>query len=123
MGEHSAPRSQRQLRVGEEIRHALAAIFLTESFYDPGISLMSITVSEVRISPDLRNATVFVLPLGGKAPDGFIPMLEKATPQIRHFLAKKIHLKFLPQLYFKMDKSYEYAQNIDDLLGGNNEYK
>lgn len=117
MGENSAPRSQRQLRVGEEIRHALASIFLTESFYEPAISNMSITVSEVRISPDLRNATAFVMPLGGKAPDDFLDVLERLTPQIRHYLAKKIHLKYLPQLYFKMDKSYEYAQNIDNLLG------
>ena len=117
MSENSAPRSQRQLRVGEEIRHALASIFLTESFYVPSIANLSITVSEVRISADLRNATAFVLPLGGKAPDDFMETLAMLTPQIRHYLSKKVHMKYLPHIYFKMDTSYEYAQNIDNLIG------
>ncbi len=116
MAANSSPPSQRQLRVGEEVRHALASIFLQESFYEPGMAGMSITVSEVRISPDLRNATAFVLPLGGKAPEDFMVTLTRITPQIRHYLAKRVHMKFLPQLYFKMDKSYEYAQKIDNLL-------
>ncbi len=116
MSDNAAPRSQRQLRVGEEIRHALASIFLQESFYEPSISSLSITVSEVRISADLRNATAFVLPLGGNAPADFLETLGRITPQIRHYLSKKVHMKYLPQIHFKMDKSYEYAQKIDSLL-------
>lgn len=121
MVDNAAPRSQRQLRVGEEIRHALASIFLTESFYAPSIAGISITVSEVRISADLRNATAFVMPLGGKAPEDFLETLHTITPQVRHFLSKKVHMKFLPQIYFKMDTSYEYAQNIENLLGDKSE--
>lgn len=117
MVDSAEPRSQRQLRVGEEIRHALAAIFLQESFYEPSISSMSITVSEVRVSADLRNATAFVLPLGGNAPEDFLETLARITPQIRFYLAKKVQMKYLPQLSFKIDKSYEYAQKIDNLLG------
>lgn len=111
----SAP-TQRQLRVGEELRHALASIFLQEDFHEPGISGISITVSEVRVSADLRNATVFVLPLGGKAPVDFLKTLEVITPKVRYYLSKKVSMRFLPLLYFKMDKSYEYAEKISTLL-------
>jgi ribosome-binding factor A len=116
MGENSAPRTQRQLRVGEELRHSLATIFLQESFYEPAITGISITVSEVRVSADLRNATAFVSPLGGKPTPEFLIGLNKITPQIRFFLAKKVKLKYLPDIYFKVDTSYEYAQKIDSLL-------
>ncbi len=108
--------SQRQLRVGEEIRHALSSIFLQESFYEPELAGISITVSEVRVSPDLRNATVFVSPLGGNAPTGFLDCLNNVSPQIRFYLGKKIQMRFLPQLYFKLDNSYEYAKKINELL-------
>jgi ribosome-binding factor A len=117
MNKKSAPRSQRQLRVGEELRHALSAIFLQESFYEPAIAGVSITVSEVRVSPDLRNATAFVSPLGSKASPDFIECLQNITPQIRFYLAKRVKMRFLPEICFKIDASYEYAQNIDSLLG------
>jgi ribosome-binding factor A len=121
MGNNAAPRSQRQLRVGEELRHALAAIFLTESFYDPAIKGISITVSEVRVSADLRNATAFVCPLGGKASPEFLDGLQRITPQVRFYLAKKVQMKYLPEIYFKIDTSYEYAQKIDNLLDSTSE--
>ena len=121
MSDNAAPRSQLQLRVGEEMRHALSGIFLTESFYEPAISGVSITVSEVRVSPDLRNATIFVTPLGGKAPQDFLEGLKRITPQVRFYLGKKIQMKYLPELFFKLDTSYEYAQKIDNLLGGGSE--
>jgi ribosome-binding factor A len=121
MGENSVPRSQRQLRVGEELRHALAGIFLTESFYEPAISGISITVSEVRVSADLRNATAFVSPLGVMATPEFLKCLKKIAPQIRFYLAKKIQMKYLPEICFKLDTSYEYAQKIDNLLGNSSE--
>jgi len=117
MGENTAPRSQRQLRVGEELRHGLASIFLTESFYDPAIKGISITVSEVRVSADLRNATAFVSPLGGNASPEFMEGLKRITPQVRFYLAKKVQMKYLPEICFKIDTSYEYAQKIDNLLG------
>ena len=81
-----APRSQRQLRVGEELRHALAEIFLTGSFSEPAIIGISITVSEVRISADLRNATAYVSILGGNNSKDFIDALKRITPQIRFLL-------------------------------------
>lgn len=118
MGENAAPRSQRQLRVGEELRHGLATIFLTESFYEPALAGVSITVSEVRVSADLRNATAFVSPLGGGATPEFLECLKHITPQIRFYLAKKVQMKYLPEICFKLDISYEYAQKIDNLLGG-----
>lgn len=117
MGESVAPRSQRQLRVGEELRHALAGVFLTESFYEPALSGVSITVSEVRVSADLRNATAFVSPLGGKATPELLECLKRITPQIRFYMAKKVHMRYLPEICFKLDTSYEYAQKIDNLLG------
>lgn len=119
MARLSEPRSQRQLKVGEELRHALSSIFLQESFYDPAIAGVSITVSEVRVSPDLRNATAFVLPLGGKASPEFLGYLNRISPQIRFYLSKRVRMKFLPMVCFKVDASYEYAQNISSLLEDN----
>ncbi len=117
MSENASPRSQRQLRVGEELRHGLASIFLQESFYEPAIAGVSITVSEVRVSADLRNATAFVSPLGLKPGPDFLECLQRITPQIRFYLAKKVQMKYLPEICFKLDTSYEYAQKIDNLLG------
>lgn len=117
MSKETAPRSQRQLRVGEEIRHGLATIFLQGSFYEPEIAGVSVTVSEVRVSADLRNATAFVSPLGGKASPEFLECLKRITPQLRFALGKTIKMKYLPELCFKVDTSYEYAQKIDNLLG------
>lgn len=108
--------SQRQLRVGEEIRHALSSIFMQGTIYEPEIAGISITVPEVRISPDLRNATAFVFPLAGKAPEGFIEALNRIAPQITHQVTRRTKLRFAPKVTFKMDKSFEVAQNIENLI-------
>ncbi len=115
-GEAKAP-SQRQLRVGEELRHALARIFERGEFRDPGLSGLTVTVTEVRISPDLRNATAFVIPLGGgDNTAGVVEALNRAQPFVRRQIAKAVKLKYLPGLNFKADPSFDEARRIDDLL-------
>ena len=108
--------SQRQLRVGEEIRHALSEIFMRGGLSDPRIEDASITVSEVRISPDLRNATAYVMPLNGDKKDEIISLLIQSNGMLRTLVAKKLHLKFSPRLHFKLDHSFETASHIDGLL-------
>lgn len=108
--------SQRQLKVGEEIRHSLSEIFLHEHFYDSSNNDISLTVSEVRVSPDLRNATAFVMPLAGKAPEGFIETLNQISPQFTHLVGKKVKLKYIPKIFFKIDSSFENASKIENLI-------
>jgi ribosome-binding factor A len=108
--------SQRQLRVGEEIRHALSSIFMQGTLYEPELVGVSITVPEVRISPDLRNATAFVFPLAGQAPDGFIDALNRISPQISHQVIKRAKLRNAPKITFKIDESYENADNIENII-------
>ena len=112
----SAEPSQRQLRVGEEIRHALATIFMREELHDPALQGVSLTFTEVRISPDLKNATVFFLPLGGRDLDAIVKGLSRAAPHIRSLLNKHVRLRALPRLKFLPDESYDYAEGIDRLL-------
>lgn len=108
--------SQRQLRVGELLRHALAEILEREEFRDPALADANVTVTEVRASPDMRNATVFVLPLGGKNGADMVAALSRAAPFIRHLLGERVTLKRLPALSFEIDLSFDQAQRIDDLL-------
>lgn len=108
--------SQRQLRVGEEIRHGLSEIFMRGELGDPRIEEASITVSEVRISPDLRNATAYVMPLNGDKKEMVIELLANSNGIIRTLISKKIHLKFSPRIHFKLDESFETATHIDGLL-------
>ncbi|MDA0782149.1 MAG: 30S ribosome-binding factor RbfA [Rickettsiales bacterium] len=108
--------SQRQLRVGEEIRHALSSIFMQGTIYEPELVGVSITVPEVRVSPDLRNATAFVFPLAGKAPEGFIEALNRISPQITHQVLKRAKLRFAPKIFFKIDDSFENADNIENII-------
>lgn len=108
--------SQRQLRVGEEIRHALSEIFMRGELGDPRIEEASITVSEVRISPDLRNATAYIMPLNGDKKEEVLDHLQHSNGMIRTLAAKKIHLKFSPRIHFKLDQSFETASHIDGLL-------
>ncbi len=112
---HKAP-TQRQLKVSEELRHSLSGIFRQGSFYEPALSGISITVSEIRISPDLKNATVYVSPLGGQAPEGFLETLNEIAPQLRYELTRQVNLRFSPKLFFKMDNSFAVASNIDAIL-------
>ena len=108
--------SQRQLRVGEEIRHALAEIFAREALHDPALHDVSLTFSEVRISPDLKNATVFFLPLGGGEIDAIRKGLGRAAPHIRGLLGRHVRLRVLPRLKFVPDESFARAETIDRVL-------
>ena len=108
--------SQRQLRVGEEIRHSLARILMEEDLHQPELADLTITVTEVRMSPDLKNATVFVTPLGGKSMAEAVDGLRKATPFLRHALATHLNLRFTPRLSFQPDRSFDEAERVDALL-------
>ena len=99
----AAPRSPRQLRVGEEIRHALAAVIGRGELRDPALRGVAITVSEVRVSADLRHATAFVLPLGGGAADAVVKALGRAAPFLRGEVARAINLRYAPQIVFAPD--------------------
>jgi ribosome-binding factor A len=109
-------RSVRQLRVGEELRHIIAEVIGRGDLRDPDLAGRSITVSEVRVSPDMRNATVFVLPLGGGDEDIIVAALERAAPYLRGEVGRKLQLKYLPQLSFLRDISFDTAGEIDKLL-------
>jgi len=110
------PPSQRQLKVGEMIRHALADIFFRGEIVDEVLSRHSITVPEVRMSPDLKLATVYVLTLGGSEADEAVAHLEKHKRYLRGLLAKRVSMKFMPELRFKVDTSFEKSARIDELL-------
>ena len=116
-GRAKAP-SQRQLRVGEELRHALAQVLERGELHDPAVQDTPITVTEVRASPDLKNATVFVVPLGGDAEvtDRVLEGLGRAAPYLRRCLAEKVHLRHTPRLIFSADTSFDEAGRIDGLL-------
>jgi ribosome-binding factor A len=108
--------SVRQLRVGEEIRHCLAGILGRGELHDPALRGVSITVSEVRISPDLRNATVFVMPLGGGEEHAAIEALSRAAAFLRNRIGKEVRLRYLPNLSFRRDQSFDAASRIDEIL-------
>ena len=110
------PPSQRQLKVGEMIRHALADIFFRGEIVDEVLSRHSITVPEVRMSPDLKLATVYVLTLGGSEADEAVAHLEKHKRYLRGLLAKRVSMKFMPELRFRVDTSFEKSARIDELL-------
>lgn len=110
------PPSQRQLRVGEEIRHELAAILQRGDFRDPDLLDLNVTVTEVRISPDLRAATAFVTPLGGGKLGSALAALRRAAPFFRGQLAKVLKLRYAPSLSFEPDVSFDYAGRIDAIL-------
>jgi len=108
--------SQRQLKVGELIRHALAEIFSRGDVMDDVITRRSLTVPEVRMTPDLKLATVFVMPLGGGEAKEVVAHLEKHKRFLRGELARRVSLKFMPELRFKVDTSFEASARIDELL-------
>ena len=111
------PVTQRQLRVGEEIRHAMSTILNAGGSNEPDLFDANLTVTEVRISPDLRNATVFVLPLGGKDVTPVMAALKRARGFFRHELAKSMrNLRNVPELKFLADESFDNAQRIETLL-------
>lgn len=110
--------TQRQLRVGEEMRHALSVIFLQETIYEPELMDVSVTVSEVRVSPDLKNSTAYVMPLGGSIPAGFEDALNKISPKLRHMVGQRVKMRFVPRMSFKLDDSFENANKIEKLFAG-----
>ena len=108
--------TQRQLRVGEMVKQALGMIFLREEAKLPNLQTREITVTEVRMSPDLKTAKAFVLPLGGKDTQEAIDKLKEFSFVIRKVLSKKIKMKFLPKLLFVKDESFDYAEKIENLI-------
>jgi ribosome-binding factor A len=108
--------SQRQLRVAEEIRHVLAGVFARHELRDPDLADVLITVTEVRIGPDLKHAIAFVARLGRSDVDVLLPALKRATPFLRGHVAHSLRLKFAPDLTFQPDTALEYATKIDRLL-------
>ena len=108
--------TQRQLRVGEMVKQALSLIFIRDEAKIPNIDTKEITVTEVRMSQDLKTAKAFVLPLGGKNATDAIKKLKEFSFVIRKVLSKKIVMKFLPKLYFVKDDSFDYAEKIEKLI-------
>jgi ribosome-binding factor A len=108
--------SQRQLRVGELVRHAIAELLTRGDVHDPVIEGHLITVPEVRMSPDLRLATVYVMPLAGRDADEVIAALDRNKKYMRGEVAQAINLKFAPDLRFHIDNRFEEAERIDKLL-------
>ena len=115
----NAPFSQRQLRVGELIKQTLGQIFLRDEAKVPTLITKNITVTEVRMSPDLKNARAYVIPLGGKNTENAVNVLTKFSHLIRKALSKKINMKFLPKVSFIGDKSFDYAEKIEKLIQKN----
>jgi ribosome-binding factor A len=116
MKQKSRQPSQRQLRVGEELRHAIARILERGDIHDPDVAGRVVTVTEVTVSPDLRNATVFVVPLGGGDAQGLMGGLKRARPHFRHELARMVQLRSVPDLSFALDTSFDQASRIEALL-------
>ena len=108
--------SQRQLRVGEMIKQSLSMIFLRNEAKVPNLETNTITVTEVKMSQDLKIAKAYVLPLGGKDADEVINKLKEYSFLVRKILSKKIMVKFLPKLLFRKDESFEYAEKIENLI-------
>jgi len=111
--------SQRQLKVGEELRHALAWSLERGEIRDPAVQGVPVTVTEVRVSPDLKNATAFVMPLGGGAGEDtsiIVEGLNRAAPFLRRRVGETIRLKHVPKISFIIDQSFDEAGHIDALL-------
>lgn len=110
------PPSQRQLRVAEEIRHVLAGVFGRGDIRDPELAGETVTVTEVRIGPDLKRATVFVTRLGRTDAAALLPGLRRAAPYLRAVVAKSLRLRVAPDLSFQADTSLDHAMHVDSLL-------
>lgn len=113
---HGTAPSQRQLRVGEEIRHMLAQVLTRGDLRDPDLFDVTITVTEVRMSPDLRHATAFVTPLGGAEMERTVAALRRAAPFLQRQVGRELRLRFTPTLAFEADRSFDEAGKIDRLL-------
>ena len=109
-------KSQRQLRVGEELRHLISNALLRETFYDQIIENNNITITEVNVSPDLKNAKVYIMPLGGENKLEVLYSLNKSNGRIKKLISNNINLRQIPKLQFKIDETFEYAKNIENIL-------
>ena len=109
-------KSQRQLKVGEELRHLISNALLRSSFYDEHIENNNITITEVNVSPDLKNAKVYVMPLGGEKKLDVLNSLNKATGRLKKIISSNLSLRQTPKLIFKIDETFEYAKKINDIL-------
>ena len=112
----NSTKSQRQLRVGEELRHLISNALLRESFYDQIIENNTITVTEVNVSPDLKNAKVYIMPLGGENKLEVLDSLNKSNGRIKKLISSNINLRQIPKLQFKIDETFEYAKKIENIL-------
>tara|TARA_B100000700_G_scaffold104189_1_gene117697 strand:+ start:2226 stop:2591 length:366 start_codon:yes stop_codon:yes gene_type:complete len=110
------PITQRQLRVGEMIKQALCMIFIRDEAKLLELQTKEITVTEVRMSQDLKTAKIYVMPLGGKNAEEIVKKLNEFSFIIKKVLSKKIVMKFLPKLYFVKDESFDYAEKIENLI-------
>jgi ribosome-binding factor A len=108
--------AQRQLRVGELVRHALSDILLRGDVHDPALEGVVVTIPEVRMSPDLKVATVFVMPLGGKEGAGIVAAFERNRKFLRGDVARRVNLRYAPDLKFRLDTSFDEGDRIDALL-------
>ena len=108
--------SQRQLRIGEEIRHAVAQMLERIEFHEPALQDVSVTVTEVRISPDLKNATAYIMPLGGDQADEVLEALTRARPFVRKQVGGTMRLRHVPNISFEMDETFDQASKVETLL-------
>lgn len=109
--------SQRQLRVGEQLRHIIAETLMRGDFHQESLlNIGPVTVSEVRVTPDLKNATAYVMPLGGENIDEVVAALNEESREFQHDINKQSNLKFTPRVRFKRDHSFEEANRIEALL-------
>ena len=113
---HAAAPSQRQLRVGEALRHELAGLLNRGDLHDPDLDGQSITVTEVRIGPDLRSATAYVLPLGGSESGAIVAALNRAAPHLQGQMGRVLRLKFAPQLRFAIDDTFDQVTRMQRIL-------
>ena len=113
---NNSTKSQRQLRVGEELRHLISNALLRETFYDQIIENNTITITEVNVSPDLKNAKVYIMPLGGENKLEVLDSLNKSNGRIKKLISSNINLRQIPKLQFKIDETFEYAKNIENIL-------
>ena len=118
---HDGPgHSQRQLRVGELIRRTLSEVLARGDIHDPDLNRMSITVGEVRTSPDLKIATAYVLPLGGKGQENVLKLLAANKAELRRVVGKKLGLKFAPDLRFQLDQTFDQMDDTRRMLNLDN---
>ena len=105
--------SQRQLRVGESLRHALSEILAREDFFESDLENVSITISEISVSPDLGNARVYTMPLGGQNSENVLPALNRLAPVLQREVAARVHLRRVPRLKFILDETFETAARLN----------